>query len=622
MSGLRATVIVSVCCALLAAALAFKSSRELGAIHAQAKQPHQHKQQQPTELASATKPNVLLILLDDAGYSDVKGFGRDDAPTPTLEQLAQEGVRFTRHYADSTCKPARMSLLAGRAASELITQPDFRGIPAEVLTLPEALQQAGYATRHIGKWHLGDTHVSTRPEFHGFDDWLGFLTQFRLQGPDANGNTNRRPSYVNPWLEGKDLPYQGFEGHLETILADRVIQTLHELPADQPWFINYWPFAPHNPVTASSEWLAKFPDTPAGRYDALLAQIDFEIGRVFDAVNARGDWNNTLVIVASDNGGTNQFKDNNYPFHGTKGHFFEGSLRTPLIVRWPDQRYAGQTNDEIVAIQDIYPTVLAAAGLTQDERAAFDLARVAAQQPRPPRLLIHEILSIGMFNYSVLNSDGTMRLTYDGLADINNRPLDKPEISEQLRAHYYRFREHKVELDVTLEQTATGWRATGLDTLRTPGFGALSVQLPLQKPALPLTKDAILAEQAGIWQLILTQDQRLHLTFGSDSWQTEPLAIEQWPACQMITAGFWQTQSRLGQQSNLDHISLDIGAARVIEQIQQRLRDDNADISQPTAIYATEQLPIGPPRFLNTILNAQPKAVLHRLSDRASCTAD
>src|SRR6478735_6416508 len=106
--------------------------------------------------AADHKPNILLIVLDDAGYSDIAGFGRNDAPTPNIQQLANEGVRFTRHYADSTCRPARLALMTGQESARVAQNPDFRGISPDIITLPEALKTVGYHTSHIGKWHLGD----------------------------------------------------------------------------------------------------------------------------------------------------------------------------------------------------------------------------------------------------------------------------------------------------------------------------------------------------------------------------------------------------------------------------------------------------------------------------------
>ena len=160
--------------------------------------------------AADSKPNILLIVLDDAGYSDVAGFGRDDAPTPNIKQIANEGVRFTRHYADSTCRPARLALLTGRESARVAQNPDFRGISPEIITLPEALKNAGYKTTHIGKWHLGDAVRAAWPDKQGFDNWFGFLNQFQLKGPDKNGSFTKRPTYIDPWLQSDSTPLQQY----------------------------------------------------------------------------------------------------------------------------------------------------------------------------------------------------------------------------------------------------------------------------------------------------------------------------------------------------------------------------------------------------------------------------
>jgi len=137
----------------------------------------------PFDYAQGTeRPNILLIVLDDAGYGDIDGFGNSQAPTPNLGKLGDEGVRFTRFYADATCRPPRVSLLTGKQTSKIAMAPDFSGISPEDDTLQKKLKQAGYTTHHIGKWHLGDTTRMSWPLAQGFDDWFGFLNQFVLHG--------------------------------------------------------------------------------------------------------------------------------------------------------------------------------------------------------------------------------------------------------------------------------------------------------------------------------------------------------------------------------------------------------------------------------------------------------
>ena len=133
--------------------------------------------------AEKERPNVLLIVLDDFGYNDLAVNNGSDSPTPTLDQLASEGLRFTRHYTESSCTPSRVALLTGRYPARLGFHPVGSGIAHEVDTLADVLSSQGYSSHMIGKWHTGDAHRESRPEYQGFDHWFGFISQMYLAGP-------------------------------------------------------------------------------------------------------------------------------------------------------------------------------------------------------------------------------------------------------------------------------------------------------------------------------------------------------------------------------------------------------------------------------------------------------
>ncbi|GAG79028.1 unnamed protein product, partial [marine sediment metagenome] len=277
---------------------------------------------------------------------------------PNLDQLAKEGVRFTRHYASSVCSPARAALLTGQDPARNGYVPNGRGLSPQLITLPEALKGAGYSTWHIGKWHIGDLQRQAWPDHQGFDHWFGFLNQWRLAGKQVNGEIElAKPRYLDPWLESDSEPAAFYPGHLENILTDKTITTIDELQAlDSPWFINLWFYAPHTPIQPAIEFAEKYADTDAGRYKALVHQLDHNIGRVLNHLDNTGERENTIVVVVSDNGGTNRQIDNNFPYQGKKASYFEGGLRTPLIIQWPDSDTSGTVYSDIVSVQDIYPT--------------------------------------------------------------------------------------------------------------------------------------------------------------------------------------------------------------------------------------------------------------------------
>ncbi|MGI9285532.1 MAG: sulfatase-like hydrolase/transferase, partial [Pseudomonadales bacterium] len=182
------------------------------------------------------KPNVLVILLDDFGYNDLAINNGSDSPTPTLDSIAGSGMRFTRHYTESSCSPTRAALLTGLYPARLGFHPTGTGIAHEVETLPDALAANGYVTHMIGKWHAGDAHHESRPEYQGFQHWFGFINQLYLAGPDSNGEyRSARPTYRNPWLEDETGQWQQHKGHLTDILTRRALQVIST--EQQPWFM-------------------------------------------------------------------------------------------------------------------------------------------------------------------------------------------------------------------------------------------------------------------------------------------------------------------------------------------------------------------------------------------------
>lgn len=573
--------------------------------------------------AAERKPNILLVVLDDAGYSDVAGFGRNDAPTPTLAQLGAEGVRFTRHYADSTCRPARLALMTGREAARVAQNPDFRGISPQIVTLPEALQAAGYRTHHIGKWHLGDAVREAWPDRQGFDHWFGFLNQFQLKGPDENGQFTRRPTYLDPFLQSDSTPLQQYRGHLEDILAARVVDTIQQADPSQPWFINYWLFAPHHPSTASDTFLKKFPATPEGKYRALLAQADAEIGKVLQTLRDSGQLDHTLVAVVSDNGGTNQMTNNNQPFAGVKGEFREGSLRTPLIIRWPDQRAAGKTVTDVVAIQDLYPTLLQAAGIPLPKDASAlqgqDLHPLLTGHALLPRTLVHEIVSVGLFNYSLLSADGRWRFSPSELYDLNSDPAgtrnlagQQPTRVAQLEQQYQQWRQDKVRVSLQSQPLSGSGHAvlSGDDFRRAPGYGAWSLAIGTHLPAPDFRNPLYLAWQKGVWSLAYNPDGSFTVQLGSQRLTSKVLSLrDSGQACVPVMLNSWLTRSRLHEGNNTAYLQLYVGDETLLTWQQENPPELATDLSVPTWIGQDEQgrgrwpTSLGPARIYNSALD-------------------
>jgi arylsulfatase A-like enzyme len=440
------------------------------------------------------RPNVLLIVLDDFGYNDLAINNGSDSPTPNLDQLARDGIRFTRHYAESSCTASRAALLTGRYPARLGYHPAGAGLPTGIETLPERLGAHGYLAHMIGKWHAGDAHRLSRPEFHGFPRWFGFMSQVYLAGPhDAGGYRPGPPTYLDPWLEDESGELRRYRGQLTDILTDRALQFVRE--AQAPWFL-YLPFyAPHDPLQPHQRFAANYPDTPAGRYQALKSQLDAGIGKLLDQLERSGERDSTLVIVVSDNGGTARHWPSNAPFDGAKAGYGEGGVRTPLLLSWPGRWEGGEVITEAVSIMDIYPTVVEALALEPaaglDGRSLF-----SRDEPRELRWFSH---SLFLDDYAALSADGNWRLqarTDSGgrLTQVPTAPgtgeapvgVPPPGLQQQLDRSTLEWFRQVTEVTGLTYSDRQGWREfTGDGFRRSPLAGQFTLGLVLRRDAPP-----------------------------------------------------------------------------------------------------------------------------------------
>lgn len=337
---------------------------------------------------TAPRPNILFILADDLGWSDTTLFGTTELyRTPNIERLARRGMLFTRAYSASPlCSPTRASILTGLSpARHGITAPhghlpqellsaepgataasnqksilpkSATRLKTEYLTLAETLKQAGYATGHFGKWHLGPEPFS--PLEHGFDVDLP-----HWNGPGPAG------AYVAPWRfpnfqPDADAPHQ----HIEDRMASEAVQFMRE-HQHVPFFLNYWMFSVHAPFDAKSEFIEKYrglvdpeDEQRCPTYAAMIESMDDAVGTLLDTLDELGIADNTLVIFASDNGG-NTYSDidgeaptSNRPLRGGKATVYEGGIRGPAVFVWPEQIPAGERSDQVIQSMDYYPTIL------------------------------------------------------------------------------------------------------------------------------------------------------------------------------------------------------------------------------------------------------------------------
>lgn len=333
----------------------------------------------PPLCPAAARPNIVVIMADDLGWRDLHCYGNAGVDTPHLDQLAAEGMKFTDAYAASpVCTPTRAAMMTGQAparlgitnhapgnpdgfslpGSNLQEPPTLRHLPLSHTTIAERLSAAGYATAHIGKWHLshvarvgqdGLTEPGLRPEHQGFSLNVG--------GCDLGGP----PSYFAPYRISalKDGPKGEF---LPERLADEAIQFIRA-PRDGPFFLNWWPYCVHYPMQSTDALIAKYKRRPEVKdpvYAAMIEAMDSAIGRFLKALEEAGLRDSTLILFKSDNGG---FHGVNKPLRGIKGMLYEGGIRVPWIVRWPGRVQPGSTCGTPVISMDCHPTLLEAAGL-------------------------------------------------------------------------------------------------------------------------------------------------------------------------------------------------------------------------------------------------------------------
>ncbi len=350
-----------------------------------------------TPAASPSKPNVIIFLADDLGWSDVGFHGEDVIETPSLDRLAAEGAELHRFYSTPICSPTRAALMTGRDPMRLgvvygVIMPWMNnGIhPAEHF-MPESFRAAGYQTAMVGKWHLGHAQETYTPRSRGFEHFYGHLhTEVGYFPPFANQG-------------GRDFQRNGVaiedEGYETFLLAKEASRWIRERDKEKPFFL-YVPFiAPHTPLDAPDDLLEKYEDMEDDReaarseqtdrtrmirklmlqdsarpvYAAVVDAMDQAIGQVLETLDQQNLTKDTIVLFFSDNGGAAYATGgaDNVPLRGGKGEAFEGGIRVVSLIRWPAEIEPGSRMTSIMSAMDVFPTLAEAAGV--EMRNEFDL---------------------------------------------------------------------------------------------------------------------------------------------------------------------------------------------------------------------------------------------------------
>lgn len=335
---------------------------------------------------AARKPNIVFLLLDDLGYTDV-GFNGGDIKTPNIDKLANSGTRLGAFYVQPVCSPTRAALMTGRYPMRHglqvgVVRPWAQyGLPLEERTLAQALQHAGYFTSIIGKWHLGHFQRAYLPTMRGFvhqyghyNGALDYFTHIRDTGFDWH-----RDDQVN-----RD------EGYTTVLLGNEAVRVIEKHDLRTPLFL-YVPFnAPHTPLQALPEHLNKYlhvKDKTRQTYSAMVDCIDEQIGRIVAALAKQGMLDNTLIVFSSDNGGPLALGATNGLLRGGKGSLYEGGVRAAAFATWPGTIKAGVIINEPLHMADWYPTLVKRAGGSLDQKLptdGFDMWPVLTEGKRSP----------------------------------------------------------------------------------------------------------------------------------------------------------------------------------------------------------------------------------------------
>lgn len=348
----------------------------------------------------ANSPNIVLVNVDDLGWTDLSCQGSAYFETPNVDKLAAEGIRFTDGYAAcAVCSPTRASIMTGRYPArvgvtdwirarfqggdipedeenptgyvgepdkQLLTPPNPLWMELEEVTIAEMLEQKDYATCHIGKWHLGAD--SWYPEEQGFDYNIGGCDYGQPPSyfdPYCNENQGCIPT-IEPREEGE---------YLTDREADEAVQFIRE-HQQQPFFLYMAHYAVHTPIQAKQGLTERYSNKPTTNQDdpeyaAMIKSVDEATGQILDALDELQLTENTLVIFTGDNGGLEGPTDN-APLRSGKGFPYEGGIRVPVIFRWPGEIPEAEISYEPVSSQDYFPTIMEAVGLSLPEDREID----------------------------------------------------------------------------------------------------------------------------------------------------------------------------------------------------------------------------------------------------------
>lgn len=399
------------------------------------------------------KPNVIIILADDLGYADVGFNGCKDIPTPNIDRIASNGVKFTNGYVTfSVCGPSRAGLLTGRYPQRFGYErnPQYRphdpnmGLPKTESTLAETLKKGGYTSGIVGKWHQG-ADISNHPLNRGFDEFFGHLGGGHAYFPelltikDSYSVENNEGESYKTWIMRNHEPIQT-KKYLTDEFSDEAVQFV-ERHQKKPFFLYLAYNAPHSPLQATQEYLDRFPnilDENRKTYSAMVSAVDDGVGRLLDKLEILNLDKNTIVYFLSDNGGPEKDNSsNNGELREGKSSIYEGGYRVPFAMQWKGT-IQPQVFENSVSSLDIFATIasLSKAQISTDK--PLDGVNLIPFLTGKKKSLPHETIFLRKFDdkkYSVRHKDLKLVIKKDSTPELYNLKNDIGEQNDIAQQH-------------------------------------------------------------------------------------------------------------------------------------------------------------------------------------------
>lgn len=408
------------------------------------------------------QPNILVILVDDAGYNDFGFMGSKDMMTPNIDQLASQGVVLTdAHVAATVSSPSRACLITGRYGHrfgyECNPSDNDYGVSLDEQTIADVFKESGYRTAAIGKWHLG-TLDKYHPNKRGFDYFYGMKAGGRDYFYDEK-NSDRPGDERNILLNDKQVR---FDGYLTDVFSEKAVEFIKN--TDQPFMMYLAYNAVHTPMQATQEDLDRFSGHPRQKLAAMTWALDRGVGTVIQGLKETGKFDNTLIFFLSDNGGATINNSSNYPLKGFKGNKFEGGHRVPYFIVWNGKIKSGIKFDGLASSLDIFATAIDAAGISKTKNKLDGVSLIpylsGKKKGNPHEFLFWRKMdtrAIRMGDYKLIITHGVDSVLYhvkSDLEEMNNILDQEPEVYKRMAK---RLKQWEDEECVEPLWTEKGW---------------------------------------------------------------------------------------------------------------------------------------------------------------------